>query len=61
MDKISDLPMGFGMALLQNPRAMQRFYQMSRTQRQALVARTHSIQSKPEMKAFVDQLANPGE
>lgn len=59
MDSISELPTGFGMALLQNPRAMQRFYQMPRGQRQAVVAQTHAITSKGEMKAFVAHLAAP--
>ena len=51
-----DLPLGFSMALAQNPQALSRFAELNETQRQAVVAQTHAIGSKKEMKAFVANL-----
>lgn len=56
MNPMRDLPMGFGMALLQDPQALQRFQSMSHGQQQEVLQHTHSIQSKPEMQAFVASL-----
>lgn len=57
MDPMRDLPMGFGMALLQNQRATQIFCSMPPAQRQALLDKTHTVSSKAEMQALVDSLA----
>lgn len=59
MDSIRKLPGGFAVALLQNPRAMQRFYQLTPGQRQTLAEQSQAIQSRAEMKAFVARLADP--
>lgn len=58
MDPFRDLPMGFGMALLQNPSSSQYFESLNRDRQRALVEQTHQIRSKSEMKAFVDDLPN---
>ena len=58
MDPMQDLPMGFGMALLQDPRATRVFYAMSPAQQQEIIMRTHSISSKAEMRAFVSNLTH---
>lgn len=57
LNPLSDLPMGFGMALAQDPRAMARFSALPAPQQKLIVAQTHSIRSKAEMKAFVSQLS----
>ncbi|HWR22746.1 MAG TPA: hypothetical protein VN366_04635 [Feifaniaceae bacterium] len=51
-----ELPLGLGMALAQNLTAMRRFTSLSSTEQQALIDQTHSIGSKKEMRAFVDNL-----
>lgn len=59
MDPIRDLPMGFGMALLQNEQATRTFYALSPAQQQEIIQRTHTISSKSEMGALVDSLIHP--
>lgn len=64
MDKntnlLSDVPMGFGMALAENMEAMERFSKMSREQKQKVLDGTHQICSKQEMKSYVNQIAGNG-
>ncbi|MGI6261921.1 MAG: hypothetical protein ACOYJR_08800 [Acutalibacteraceae bacterium] len=52
-----ELPMGFSMALAQNPQALARFAEMTEKQRMAVINHTHAIGSKSEMRAFVADLA----
>ncbi|MGE4277897.1 MAG: hypothetical protein AB7E30_12090, partial [Lawsonibacter sp.] len=58
MDPMRDLPMGFGMALLQNEQATRAFYALSPAQQQEIIQRTHAISSKAEMRSLVDSLTN---
>lgn len=53
-----DLPLGLGMALAQNEKAMQRFEAMSDADKQAFVNKTHSINSKSEMRSLVNSLTD---
>lgn len=53
-----ELPLGFGMALAQNERAMAKFESLSESEKQAVLARTHSVTSKQEMQALVSGLVN---
>lgn len=53
-----ELPLGFGMALAQNERAMAAFEALSETEKQAVLAKTHGVQSKQEMHALVNSLAD---
>lgn len=53
-----ELPLGFGMALAQNERAMEKFESLSESEKQAVLARTHSVTSKQEMQALVSGLVN---
>ena len=55
-----ELPLGFGMALAQNEAAMKRFESLSETEKQAVLAKTHSVRSKQEMRQLVDGLCSPG-
>ena len=51
-----EIPMGLGMALAQNLDAMNRFASLSEEKRRAVIAHTHEIRSKEEMRAYVDSL-----
>ncbi|PKM62562.1 MAG: hypothetical protein CVU97_04725 [Firmicutes bacterium HGW-Firmicutes-21] len=53
----SGIPLGFGMALAKNNKAMDYFSSLTESERQAIIAGTHSINSKNEMQAFVQKLA----
>lgn len=53
-----ELPLGLGMALAQNLQAMRHFTSLSGDEQQSIIDQTHSIGSKREMRAFVDNLFN---
>lgn len=53
-----EIPMGFGMALAQNARALEAFSRLSDLQQQQIIDGTHEIESKQQMKAYVQQLAD---
>ncbi len=53
-----ELPLGFGMALAQNERAMAKFESLSESEKRAVIERTHNIKSKAEMRSFVRSLAD---
>lgn len=54
----SSIPMGLGMALAQNTKALDKFSSMTQAQKQSIIAGTHAIQSKQEMRSYVDKIAN---
>lgn len=58
MNVLSELPLGFGMALAQHPQAMKKFADMSDSQKQKILEEIHGIESKKEMQAYVATLAN---
>ena len=49
----SDLPMGFGMALMNNQEAYNRFSLLSEEEKRAIVDGVHGISSKAEMRDYV--------
>ena len=51
------VPLGLGMALAQNSEALSRFAGLSGEQRQQIIEKTHGINSKKEMRSFVDNLS----
>ncbi len=53
-----DLPVGFAMALAQNPGAMEKFSALTDAQKQRIVDRTHSVGSRREMHQLVADLGN---
>ena len=55
---LSEIPMGLGMALMQNKRAMDYYSALSEEAKRLIIEHTHSIRSKEEMQAYVDMLAN---
>lgn len=54
------IPLGFGMALAQNPKAMDYFASLSNSERESIIAGTHNINSKKEMQAYVQQFSEQG-
>ncbi len=48
------MPMGLSMALAQNIRAMQHFSGLPRDQQRRIIDHTRNIQSKEEMRAYVN-------
>lgn len=52
----TQIPMGLGMALAQNRNAMNRFAALDEAEKQRIIARTHEIRSKQEMRAYVNSL-----
>ena len=55
----ADMPLGFGMALAQNTLAMEAFSGMSREEQKQILSKVPQIQSKAEMRSYVDSLTNP--
>lgn len=56
--KRDEMPVGFSMALAQNPEAMQKFAMLSEGQKQEIINGTHSVKSKQEMHQYVNKLTN---
>ena len=52
-----EMPVGFSMALAQNPRAMRAFVGMDEISREQLLARSRNVSSKDEMRRLIDDLA----
>ena len=53
-----EMPVGFAMALAMNPEAMQKFGTLSEEQKQQIIAGTHAVKSRDEMRHYVDSLIN---
>ena len=51
-----DVPLGFGMALAQNPDAMDAFSALTEPQRRQVLDKSRRIRSKAEMRSYVDSL-----
>ena len=58
---LAELPIGLGMALMQNKTAMDYFASLSDDGKQRVINHTHTVQSKEEMQAFMDSLASVSE
>jgi len=50
------MPIGLGMALAQNPKAMEKFSALSEDKKQEIINGTHSISSREEMHRYVDKI-----
>ena len=57
---LSELPMGFGMALAKNTKALTVFASLPEEHRRAVIDGTHAIRSKREMQQYVDGLTAQG-
>ena len=53
-----EMLVGFAMALAMNPEAMQKFGTLSEEQKQQIIAGTHAVKSRDEMRHYVDSLVN---
>jgi len=51
-----EMPLGLGMALAQNPTAMQAFSSLPQERQQQIIDHTHSVTSKKQMQAFVSAI-----
>lgn len=56
--KRDEMPVGFSMALAQNPEAMQKFAMLSEDKKRLIIDGTHSVKSKQEMHEYVNNLIN---
>lgn len=54
----NEMPMGLGMALAKNPEAMQKYSMLSDSQKQEIIDGTHSINSKAEMRQYVENIVS---
>lgn len=52
----TELPVGFSMALAQNPEAMQKFASLSEDKKQEIVEGAHAVSSKKEMHRYVENI-----
>ncbi len=52
------VPIGFGMALVQNTAAMNYYAQLSAHQKQDILNKAHNVDSKMEMNDLVESLAH---
>lgn len=53
---MDELPTGFGMALLQNPKATAFYNNCTEAQKEAIVHTAQQMQTKQDMHAFVNNL-----
>lgn len=51
-----EMPMGFSMALAQNPLALQKFAMLSEDKKRQIIEGTHSVKSKQEMHEYVNKI-----
>ncbi len=56
MNPLKEMPMGFGMALIQNEKSAKFYENCTSVQKAAILNQVHMIESKEEMQAFVDNL-----
>lgn len=51
-----EMPLGLGMALAQNPKAMQKFANLTENKKQEIIQGTHTVSSKEEMQQYVERI-----
>lgn len=51
-----EMPLGLGMALAQNPEAMQKFASLNENKKREIINGTHSVSSKDEMRLYVEKI-----
>ena len=52
------VPIGFGLALSANTAAMNRYAQLSESEKQEILSKAHNVRSEKEMYSLVASLAN---
>lgn len=53
---MNGMPTGFGMALMQNAPALERFSAMSKAEQEAIINGTHNIKSRLQMQEYVNSI-----
>lgn len=56
----NEMPLGFGFALAQNPKAMEKFSNLSEAEQTAILQKAHAASSKTEMQSLVNTLSAQG-
>ena len=51
-----DMPIGFGLSLAANAKAMEAFSKMNDAQKSAVVEKSRQMQSRADMESFVNKL-----
>ncbi len=54
--KRNEMPIGFIMALAENPEAMEKFALLSEEKKHAIAQGAHSVRSQSEMNRYVNQM-----
>ena len=54
--RCDEMPLGFSMALAQNPDAMQKFAMLSEEKKKQIIDGTHSVKSRQEMHEYVNKI-----
>ncbi len=54
--KRSEMPIGFSMALTENPEAMKNFSMLSEEKKQTIVEGSRCVRSRSEMYRYVDEI-----
>lgn len=60
MGNYEGFPLGFTMALAQNPEAFERFSSMNTRQRQTIAEGARDMRSKAQMQTYVNRIAESG-
>lgn len=55
---ITELPLGFSMAMAKNPEALSSFSSMSDAEQRELIDRCHNVTSKQEMQQLVNSITD---
>ena len=53
-----EMPVGLGMALALNPKAMEKFSSLTEKEKSDIVNGTHAIRSRKEMQQYVSNIIN---
>ncbi len=53
----AEVPIGFGMALAQNEKAVNAYAMMTKEQKQAILQKAHAARSEKEMRQIVSSIA----
>ncbi len=54
-----DLPLGLGMALMMNERAMEGYEGLSETEKEHIIMKCKDAKSKSEMDKIIDSISSP--
>lgn len=58
MKMYEDMPLGFVNALARNERAMKKFAQMEKDEKEVLVDKAHNVSSKQEMQNLINSISS---